>query len=153
MKEKLILLAIAFISTNSFAQTAVSAAGGEAGNVSYTVGQPFYTQAYSDIGSISAGVQQTYLISIIDGIENNIYCFDLEAYPNPTTNKLHLTVGNSFGKNVCYTLTTITGKTIREDSADGENTTIDMSGLTPSVYILHVLIDNTNVRTFKIVKQ
>ena len=72
MRKRIILLvaSVALIGAKAEAQTAVSAAGGEAGTVSYIVGQTFVAPASNDAGSIATGVQQAYDITIIDGIEN-----------------------------------------------------------------------------------
>lgn len=77
------------------AHASVNATGGNAnsanGSVSYSVGQVFYTTAFSTKGSISEGVQQPFEISVLSGLED-VAGIDLcySVYPNPTSGKLTL---------------------------------------------------------------
>ena len=73
------------------AQQANPAAGGDAtgsgGSVAYSVGQIVYTTHTGTTGSVAQGVQQPYEISVVLGIENSLIDLDINAYPNPTTQK------------------------------------------------------------------
>ncbi|MBP5667373.1 MAG: hypothetical protein J6X32_04410, partial [Salinivirgaceae bacterium] len=60
MRKIFFAAALLFTAGAASAQIAVATAGGEAGTVSYTVGQPFVETAQSDAGSLAPGVQQAY---------------------------------------------------------------------------------------------
>jgi hypothetical protein len=147
------------------AQQATVAAGGTAsgngGTVSYSIGQVVYTTATGSNGSVAQGVQQTYEITAVTGIEEaKGISLEVSAYPNPTTDNLTLTIGASISFNdqpMSYKLYDMTGKIVETQKIVDENTTIVMSNLLPANYFLTVLKtmdgkSSQEVKTFKITK-
>ena len=147
------------------AQQATVAAGGTAsgngGTVSYSIGQVVYTTATGSTGSVAQGVQQTYEITAVTGIEEaKGISLEVSAYPNPTTDHLTLTIGSSISFNdqpMSYKLLDMNGKVIETQKIVEENTTIVMSNLLPANYFLTVVktMDGKSpqeVKTFKITK-
>ncbi|MBO7145637.1 MAG: T9SS type A sorting domain-containing protein [Salinivirgaceae bacterium] len=134
------------------AQTTVATAGGEAGTVSFTVGQPFVEVSRSDAGSITPGVQQAYAISIIDGIDNKQISLEAEVYPNPVVDRLTLRVADADMAALRYTLTDNNGRTLETADIAEVQTSIDMARYVQGVYFLCVDDGNALVKTFKIVK-
>ncbi|MBO7495368.1 MAG: T9SS type A sorting domain-containing protein [Salinivirgaceae bacterium] len=133
------------------AQTAVATAGGEAGSVSFTVGQPFVEVATSNTGSITPGVQQAYQITVVEvGMADKLVTLDASVYPNPTTDWLTLTVADA--ANLCYTLLDANGRIIATDNIVDVQTSIDMARLAQGVYFVRVTDGDAAVRTFKVVK-
>lgn len=153
MRKILFAAALLFTAGAASAQTAVATAGGEAGTVSYTVGQPFVETAQSDAGSLAPGVQQAYTITTVEvgvgGVAANIA---LSAYPNPVADRLTLSVADT-DKALRYTLTDNNGRTLATSEIANAQTQIDMANLVPAVYFLRVDDENVMVRTFKIVKK
>ena len=155
MKRRLILL-IAFVATigaKANAQTAVATAGGEAGTMSYTVGQIAVEPSVSDKGSLTPGVQQAYEITIVDGIAETQISLEAAVYPNPTADWLTLTVADNDVANLRYTLLDANGRTIAADNITDALTAIDMGRLTPAMYLLRVDDGAKSVKTFRIVKK
>ena len=135
------------------AQTTIATAGGEAGTVSFTVGQTFVAPASSDAGSVAPGVQQAYEISIVNGIENTQISLEAEVYPNPTADWLTLSVVDTDAATLHYTLTDANGRTIAAADIIDAQTSIDMGRLTPAVYLLRVDDGAKALKTFRIVKR
>lgn len=135
------------------AQTTVATAGGEAGTVSFTVGQTFVAPASSDAGSIAPGVQQAYEISIVNGIENTQISLEAEVYPNPTADWLTLSVVDTDADNLHYALTDANGRTVAAADITDAQTAIDMGRLAPAVYLLRVDDGVKSLKTFRIVKR
>lgn len=134
----------------------ITAAGGNAngtgGSASYSVGQLVYSTATGATGSVAQGVQQPYEINVISGIED-IYGINLlMAYPNPTANSLTLKIENNELSSFSYQLYNISGSMISNAKVTSIETTISMSELIPSTYFLRILVDNKEVKTFKIIK-
>ena len=155
MTEKRRILAVAavlFCASAATAQTTVATSGGEAGTVSFTVGQPFYETATSDAGSLAAGVQQAYTISVVDGIENTQISLEAEVYPNPVTDRLNLRVVDASDSALHYTLPDTNGRTLEIDDIQDALSAIDMSQFVQGVYFLRVDNGERVVKTFKIVK-
>lgn len=154
MKKRLIsLIAVTLVGISAMAQSAVSTAGGEAGTVSYTIGQPIYQMAVSSKGSLQAGVQQAYAITVVGGIDNNFVTLQADVYPNPTVDWLTLTIDAPTTGQMSYTIISSNGRTLANADISSNQTAIDMSQLSPAIYMLKVTNGNTAVRTFKIVKK
>ncbi len=135
----------------------VAASGGNAtgtgGSVSYSVGQTFYVTAFGTNGSVSEGVQQPFEISVITGIDD-IFGIDLNysVYPNPTKGMLTLKVENYEVNDFYYELYDISGRKIKTENLMDKETRIDMGTLNSSTYILRVIKENKEVKSFKIIK-
>ena len=148
------MAAAALTGAKAEAQTDVASAGGEAGTMSFTVGQPFVAPATSNAGSIAPGVQQAYNITVVDGIENKQITLEADVYPNPVSDLLTLKVGNTSDEaNLRYTLTDASGRTITSKKFTGPQTVVDMNDLVQAVYFLRINDGETALKTFKIVKK
>ncbi|MEN8230679.1 MAG: T9SS C-terminal target domain-containing protein, partial [Bacteroidota bacterium] len=93
----IITILLGFGLTGLQAQEAIPATGGNAsgsgGSVSYTVGQVTYQTHSGTSGSIAEGVQQPYEIWVVTDIEEAAGInLSVNAYPNPVTDHLILTV-------------------------------------------------------------
>jgi hypothetical protein len=148
----LLLLAISCGSLN--AQTSVTATGGDAsgsgGSASYTVGQVVYTTATGTTGSVAQGVQQPYEISITVGVEEKT--IGLAAFPNPTKDQLNLSVAGFTTQQYIYQLYDASGKLVKSDKVSSSTTSINTQALTPGVYLLSVLDNNSIIKNFRIIK-
>ena len=135
------------------AQTSVATAGGEAGTISYTVGQTFVDVATSNTGSITPGVQQAYEITVVEvGVADRLVTLEAAVYPNPVTDRLVLRVDNTTTA-LHYSLTDVNGRTITNDNIVDEQNSIEMSNLAQGIYFVRVSDGDTAVRTFKVVKK
>ena len=163
-KLKLSVLLLSLGLTAQAQQATVTAGGtasGNGGTVSYSIGQVVYTTATGTTGSVAQGVQQTYEITAVTGIEEaKGITLEVSAYPNPTTDLLTLNIGTSTSFNdqpMSYKLYDMNGKIIETQKIVDENTTIVMSNLLPANYFLTVVktMDGKSpqeVKTFKITK-
>ncbi|RTY73080.1 T9SS type A sorting domain-containing protein [Flavobacterium sp. LS1P28] len=152
-----ILFLLGFGLLTAQAQQAITATGGDAsgsgGTVAYSVGQVVYTTNTGTNGSVAQGVQQSYIISIVLGIEDNSIKLELTAYPNPTTNFLTLNVGNAELSTLRFQLYDISGKLIESRKIVSSTETIGMENLPSAIYFLKVVNNNKEVKTFKIIKK
>jgi hypothetical protein len=151
-----VLFLLSFGLLTGQAQQASTATGGDAsgsgGTVAYSVGQIVYTTNTGTNGSVAQGVQQSYEISIVLGIEDNSIKLELTAYPNPTTNFLTLNVGNAELSTLSFQLYDISGKLIESRKIISSTETIGMENLPRAIYFLKVANDKKEVKTFKIIK-
>lgn len=152
-----VLFLLGFGLLTAQAQQAITATGGDAsgsgGTVAYSVGQIVYTTSTGTNGSVAQGVQQSYIISIVLGIEDNSTKLELTAYPNPTTNFLTLNVGNAELSTLRFQLYDISGKLIESRKIISSTETIGMENLPSAIYFLKVANNNQEVKTFKIIKK
>ena len=158
---KQIKLTVVFLAgfslTGLNAQQAVTTAGGNttssAGSVSYSVGQIVCKTQIGSSGSVSQGIQQPYEISILTGLDEaqgiNLV---LSAYPNPAIDYVILKVENYKTENLTYHLYDIGGKLIESRKIVSSIETIGVENLQSAIYFLKVINNNTEVKTFKIIK-
>jgi hypothetical protein len=153
----IIVILLAGIINNAWAQKAIPASGGNAsgsgGSVSYTLGQVVFTTNSSSFGSVSQGVQQPYEISVTTSLEEaeDIILVFL-AYPNPVSDLLYLKVESFENDSFSYKLFDSGGKLLESKKVSGTINTISMTNLVPSVYFLKVLRGSIGVKTFRIIK-
>jgi hypothetical protein len=152
------LLLLGFALSGLHAQEAIPATGGDAsgsgGSASYSVGQVVYTTNTGTNGSLAQGVQQPYEISVVSGIKEAIDIALLcSAYPNPTTDFLTLKVENYSFENLRYHLYDIQGKLMESKILTSDETSIEMNRFTPATYLLIVIHNNIEVKTFRIIKR
>lgn len=157
MKHKIIITSVAVLFLGVVglqAQENVASAGGNAtgsnGTSSYTVGQVAYTTATGTDGSVSQGVQQAYEITMISGVEETNINLEMKVYPNPVTNYLTLTVGDT--DDLDYQLSDMNGNVLESNIVKSNSTTIKMEELSTATYFLKVMSNNQVIKTFKIIK-
>ena len=152
-----ILFLYGFLIPSVNGQETIPASGGNAsgsgGTVSYTVGQIVYGTFSGSNGTVLQGVQQPYEISVVTSIESakdiNLEC---NVYPNPTKGKVKLVVKTKNFENLRFLLFDLNGTLIQDKKVDTDETEILMDRLSPSTYLLKILSGNTELKTFKIIK-
>lgn len=157
-KEKLLLFALALLFSAASAQHAIPVSGGnasgEAGFLSYSVGQVFYTTLSGAGGFIAEGIQQPYEITAVTG-NHTLANLELSAYPNPAADHLILATGtaalNGF-QNLEYRLYDMNSRLLKSSEIVGDRTTVTMRHLKPSMYFIRIIADNMEIKTFKVVK-
>jgi hypothetical protein len=156
--KKIILLVGFFLPCISMlqAQKGTVASGGDAmgsgGSASYSIGQTDYITANGTGGTITQGLQQPYEIYVITGVETYGINLSLSVYPNPTTDMVTLSVKNTATEKMSYILSDVQGKIIRREKLTDNETSIFMADLRKSTYLVKVLNNNKEVKTFKIIK-
>jgi len=158
MKQKKIiqLLFLLIGSLQLYAQEAVATSGsnatGSSGSVSYTVGQVAYTTAIGSTGSVAQGVQQPFEIATLTGAEFTTITVNAMVYPNPTHSILTIAITDYSLESMSYQLIDILGRTVIENSIKNSETLLNMDNLQASTYILKLINNNQEIKTFKIIK-
>ena len=139
------------------AQESVNITGGNAsgsgGSASYSVGQVVYTTNTGTNGTVAQGVQQSFEISVVTGIEDaKSINLTVSVYPNPTTDYLTLDVKDFDLSNLSFQLYDINGRLLQSQKITGNRTSIRMSNLLAAIYFVKVIQGNRDVKTFKIIK-
>lgn len=156
MKRKLlsilIFLCAFFMQAQETSLTAGGEASGSGGTISYSVGQTVYETSTGSNGEVITGVQQSYEISDILGLEEAIGInLSVAAYPNPTANYLTLTVDEI--SNLTFQLYDTSGRFLQNEKITSTKTSIDMTRLAPAIYFLRVIKNNKEIKIIKIVKK
>jgi hypothetical protein len=128
-------------------------ATGSGGSISYTVGQAVYHTHTGTNGSVAEGVQQPYEISVITGLEETKDInLTVLAYPNPTEDYLTLTIENFESSDLIFQLYSLQGKLLKTGKIESSQTSIAMSNLVPSTYYVKITQNNTEIKSFKVIK-
>ena len=153
------ILVFLLLSGSSFATSAQHAtlstggdASGSGGTSSYSIGQLVYTTNQGVTGSITQGVQQPFIIEAITGLDELGISLNLIAYPNPATDFVQLKVESEMLTDISYQLYNMQGKMLGSNKLTEIQTGIDMTSFSPATYILKVIQKNTDIKTFKIIK-
>ncbi|MEM6719822.1 MAG: T9SS type A sorting domain-containing protein [Bacteroidota bacterium] len=155
MKQKTILLAVLlFTSLLAAQETTVSSASestGSNGSVTYSVGLISVETLESADGSVSQGVQipleVTQLLSVNDPQFNNV---NVQIFPNPTSDIVKVTVGNH--QNLSFQMYDLNGKLINKQT-NITSQQISLGAFKSGIYLLKILQNNKEIKTFKIVKK
>ncbi|NQY30844.1 MAG: T9SS type A sorting domain-containing protein [Flavobacteriaceae bacterium] len=148
------LFSIGMLATNAQENTVSSGANatGAGGSVSYTVGQAFYITSTDTAGSVSQGVQQPIEIQVLLGVEEHEINLYAKVYPNPTTDMINLSIGNTDASGLSYQLFDYSGRILSNNKIADKNTTISMLRYPKAIYLLSVTKGNKTIKTFKILK-
>ncbi len=139
------------------AQNNIPATGGNAsgsgGTVSYSIGQITYQTFEGINGSVAQGVQQPYEISVVTAIENTErITLEYKVFPNPTPGLLKLVIKPFDNENLKYRLYDLDGVLLQDKKIESEETEILMDGYTPAIYFMRIILNNHEVKVFKIIK-
>ena len=159
MRRKLNLLMLLFLgfALKVHAQEAITASGGNAsgsgGTSGYSIGQVVCTTNAGSNGSVSQGVQQSFDVIVISALERaksiDLHCL---VYPNPATDHLILQLDGLNYKNLMYKLYDSNGRLLAEQGLTENETNIPMNSLVSAIYILKVIENNQEIKSFKIIK-
>lgn len=159
----MLLLSWSGMSQTNSMMASVNASGnlatGNAGSVSYSIGQVFYTYEGDQEQSVAQGVQQAATTEQGEDLPEDIDTESPEIsvliYPNPATEFVTIaTQGVGFqNDSSSYQLFNYQGKLIMQNSMHQDHTTIQINNLSSSIYILRVYVQNKLFKTFKIIKK
>ena len=130
-------------------------ATGSSGTVTYSIGQVFYTYIGESVYNVAQGIQHEEIQAshpIEDIIEPTTEIF---IYPNPTSDIVNIKMkASEFEKGPkFYQLYDYQGRLLKQNTITETESKINLSNLSPSVYILRVYANNTVLKTFKILKK
>jgi hypothetical protein len=139
------------------AQEAIVGSGGNAigssGSVSFSVGQVVYTTANGTTGTLAQGVQQPYEISVsLSTTEASKIDLVFSAYPNPTSGLLTLNVSDYSLDRLNYQLFDTNGRFILSEKISSIETQIALEKFPSATYLIKIIDQNKNIKTFKIIK-
>ena len=159
-KQTFFITIFVFAILTTAAQSGLVTTGGDIqgsnGSVSYTVGQVAVQSIEASAASLTEGVQQPYEIQTV-GVDNYpAITLNAAVYPNPTADRLVLSVENfveTYGRtSLRAALYNTKGQYIQTMDVASLQTTINMSALAAGTYYLRVTADQQTLKTFKVVK-
>lgn len=80
--------------------------------------------------------------------------YDLEIFPNPAINNyISLRIKGIDVSNLSYQLFDISGRILKTNNIESNPESIDLTSLLPGIYLLRVIEDEKEIKTFKIIKK
>jgi hypothetical protein len=125
---------------------------GTAGSVTASLGQIFYTTTSSSVGSIAAGVQQSYEITATLGVDITEISLNLTIFPNPTADILNLKMGFKDYDKYRYDIFDGSGKLLTGQPILQAQTQIIMASYPASMYLLKISKEGKTIKIFKVLK-
>jgi hypothetical protein len=156
MKPILVLLALLFVATISYAQQAVASSGNSGSaagfTVDWTLGEPVIETISGSANILTQGMHQTKLLVTAIG-EMAFPGVELKVYPNPTGRFLKIEVTQTGNEQFFYEISDITGRKTVMKQMQSDTEEIDMGGYVSGIYFLNILTpDREYVNIFKIIK-
>lgn len=160
LKKPILLVVLILGSVISYGQTSFNSSGRDVSDsrysVSYSIGQVAYHNFTGTTGSLAEGVQQSYEIIELSGIEEaKGMKLSVSAYPIPTTDilQLEIEVSAKVGiQSLTYQLFDMNGKLLQTKELTGIQTQVDLSAYPSSTYFIRIVTKNKSIKEFKIIK-
>lgn len=134
--------------------TSANSISGEAGSLSYSVGQLTYQFHASSTGSIATGIHHPYEVSQITGTkEYEGINISVTAFPNPTKNHLTLEVSDIIISKLRFQLFDNQGRILKQGEVNKNLEVIETNNLEAANYFITVFHNNQEIKTFKIIKK
>lgn len=113
----------------------------------------WYIKAVNGAGLLrqSTSIHNFKIDKPTDNLDALNISYDVTLYPNPVENMLYVNIQNP-GKNMTYTITDITGKTISTQPVISSESYINMSAYEKGLYFITITNDKQN-RTLKLIKK
>tara|TARA_B100000795_G_scaffold84669_1_gene61529 strand:+ start:243 stop:707 length:465 start_codon:yes stop_codon:yes gene_type:complete len=151
-----LILLIFFLNTSLFySQAIVTVSGGNAtgiGSVSYTVGQLVVNTNIASSGSVAQGIQQSIELYTLSNPDLKTLTLKALTYPNPTSDKIILSLLDNKLKELSYSIYDINGRLIKNGKVNQVNTPIAMKYMAAGIYLLKVHQNKKQLKVFKIIK-
>jgi hypothetical protein len=153
---KLLFTVLSIASLDLSAQFSVVSTGksvsSDSGNISYSVGQSNFKYINANGGSITQGVQQSIIIEELNQVSQSEKIFEIEFYPNPTSNELFIL--HKKVTNLDFEVLDATSKSILKGQLKGESSKIELLNYPAGIYFIKLYdTPSKTTRTFKISKK
>lgn len=159
MKKSLLLISFCFISFSIFSQNqeVLTTQGGytefdNGESMSWTLGEIAIETISNDELTLTQGFQQSTLsYTVISTSVNSALQIELSVFPNPTSEVLNLK--SEIAPDMKYQLFDKSGKMVLFNDIENTTETINMAELKASTYILRVIQNQEQLKSFQIIKK
>ena len=133
---------------------ATSGGSGQSGDIAveWTLGETVIATLSNETTILSQGFHQPGLLITAIKMPEEIP-YTLEAYPNPTCDRLLIKLENEETADFQYGLYDMNGRLLEEKELQGDVTTVDMNHYPLGIYLLRVSLSGKEVKTFGVIKQ
>ncbi len=150
-------ISFALISGSLSAQSAITAAGGDAigegGTLSYSVGQVVYTTILSEYGNVCQGVQQSYEIIPLSTSTNDESELFAVLYPNPSSGDVSLSWNRQPEEIHDLRVVSAQGREMYQSKLSNQLSQLPLGDLASGVYFVYIYSEDKLMQSFKFIKQ
>ncbi len=152
----LLAFMVLLVSGNTFPQEVIAPAGAHFDNggmsISWTVGElAIETFTAGDIILTQGFHQPKTTVVSVDELPGNP--FNISAFPNPATDFVHIQAEHRASDKLHFMMYNFQGSIVKQGPLQDEITEISLAGMQPATYFIKVLNGNSEVQTFKLIKQ
>lgn len=119
---------------------------------SYSVGQIFNIALNQSDFYVSQGIQHPILMVLSDKPSEVEESVQIKVFPNPVAHDLHIKLDHKEVSRCFIQLTNMNGQVLMERNIEQENEVLSMEVYDAGQYLLRLVPDNSDPRTFKIIK-
>ncbi|MGE0568609.1 MAG: T9SS type A sorting domain-containing protein [Bacteroidia bacterium] len=123
---------------------------GSTGSEAFSTGLVVYTEISGPSGSASQGIQFAHELYVIN-VKEETADLSLSVYPNPSSNLLNIQFKGEVEYQ--YRLYNMLGMNICTGKVQKGNTSIHVEQLPAGLYLLDILQENKNIKSYKIIKK
>ncbi|NQX97491.1 MAG: T9SS type A sorting domain-containing protein [Flavobacteriales bacterium] len=151
----IILFTISIISVGQTIEREVISSNGNfysnsAGQLSTTLGEIIISTVSSSINTLTQGFHQTQIT--VTNIKDHQTDFEMNVYPNPTSNFITIKV-KELKEKTSFSIYTVEGKMILSNSLTLLETKLNVVTFAKGNYFLKITQDKKIIKTYKIIKQ
>ncbi|MBL4669886.1 MAG: T9SS type A sorting domain-containing protein [Flavobacteriales bacterium] len=151
----IILVTISIISVGQTIEREVISSNGNfysnsAGQLSTTLGEIIISTVSSSINTLTQGFHQTQIT--VTNIKDHQTDFEMNVYPNPTSNFITIKV-KELKEKTSFSIYTVEGKMILSNSLTLLETKLNVVTFAKGNYFLKITQDKKIIKTYKIIKQ
>lgn len=150
----LFLLGLVHVVNGQLQEVVATAGGSYRGchiSVSFTLGEVGVLTLENEERIVTQGFHQPKLVVTAIN-ESADLTINIQAYPNPVTEYLHLVTSEILPTGSTYQLFNISGALVEEKPLEGTTTEIKFQSLVSATYFLKVVQGEQTVKSFKIIK-
>lgn len=151
----LLLWTCAVAQSQTITQQLISSSGDEFKNNTYqldwSVGETAKETLAANNQMLTQGFHQGhYIVTAIEQMSD--LQFDINAFPNPTTDFIQLKIQTEKFENIHFTISDLSGKILFAEKQIIVNQKINLSNYLAGVYFLSIYKQNQLLKSFKIIK-
>ena len=119
--------------------------------VSWTLGEPIISTFENDDIILTQGFEQgTYSVTAIKTLPTEN--FDIEIFPNPTSEEFFVKCKNLDAKNIDVKLFDLSGNLVYANTFNSQVLKINVTSLKAAEYILNIYYNQSNTHSYKVIK-
>jgi hypothetical protein len=118
----------------------------------YEIANPDFANKYYWVMVKSGSCQAKAYYNRATAVANVTAALDINIYPNPAHDKITIAYNEPLGKQTTVTITDVSGKVMKQQLLYSQSTLVDISTLTPGMYMVNCYSEGAKVATARFVK-